>query len=268
MTKVYGYCRISRKEQSIQRQIENIKAEYPDAIIKQEAFTGTKMEGRKVLERLINTAMKQAGQGEDVTIVFDSVSRMSRNAVEGVETYFKLYEAGLNTVFLKEPGINTAVYAEAMNRQKLPPLKDDGTDESQLLDDLLTAVVKYQRKLCRRQIVLAFEQAQKEVDDLHERTREGLREKQRRNAELIGEYGEDEARQHPDWRQIGNEQGQKYKTKKGEAVKAAIMKYHKDFGTGKLNTLNDLETIKQAGCSRHTYYRHKRELLQEMQGDQ
>lgn len=268
MAKVYGYCRISRKEQSIQRQIQNIKAAYPSAIIKQEAFTGTKLEGRKVFEGLIKTATKQAAQGEDITIVFDSVSRMSRNAADGAETYFRLYEAGITIVFLKEPGINTAVYAEAMNRQKLPPPPVDGTDEGELIDGIMRVVIDYQRKLCRRQIVLAFEQAQKEVDDLHERTREGLREKQRRNAELIAEYGEDEARQHPEWRQIGNEQGQTYKTKKGEAVKAAIMKYHKDFGTGKLNTLNDLETIKQAGCSRHTYYKHKRELLQEMQGDQ
>ena len=34
---VYGYCRISRKEQSIDRQIRNIKAAYPEAIIIQEA---------------------------------------------------------------------------------------------------------------------------------------------------------------------------------------------------------------------------------------
>lgn len=40
---VYGYCRISTPQQSITRQIRNIKAEYPKAIILEEAFTGTKM---------------------------------------------------------------------------------------------------------------------------------------------------------------------------------------------------------------------------------
>ena len=38
---VYGYCRISTAKQSIDRQVRNIKAEYPTAHIVQEAYTGT-----------------------------------------------------------------------------------------------------------------------------------------------------------------------------------------------------------------------------------
>ena len=38
---IYGYCRISTAKQSIERQIRNIKAEYPTAHIVQEAYTGT-----------------------------------------------------------------------------------------------------------------------------------------------------------------------------------------------------------------------------------
>ena len=38
---IYGYCRISTAKQSIDRQIRNIKAEYPTAHIVQEAYTGT-----------------------------------------------------------------------------------------------------------------------------------------------------------------------------------------------------------------------------------
>ena len=72
--KVYGYCRISRRSQSIDRQIRNIKAAYPEAIILQEAYTGTKVEGRKEFEKLL----KAVKPGDH--IVFDSVSRMSRNA--------------------------------------------------------------------------------------------------------------------------------------------------------------------------------------------
>ena len=41
--KVWGYCRISTPQQSIDRQIRNIKAEYPKAIIVQETFTGTRL---------------------------------------------------------------------------------------------------------------------------------------------------------------------------------------------------------------------------------
>ncbi len=86
--RIYGYARISRPSQSIDRQIRNIKASYPDAVIVQEAYTGTRMdrpEWSKLYKRVVS--------GD--TIVFDSVSRMSRNADEGVQTYFELYERGI-----------------------------------------------------------------------------------------------------------------------------------------------------------------------------
>ena len=78
---IYGYCRISTAKQSIDRQIRNIHAEYPTAHIVQEAYTGTSImrpEWNKLYRIL------QAGD----MVVFDSVSRMSRNAEEG----FALYE--------------------------------------------------------------------------------------------------------------------------------------------------------------------------------
>ena len=39
----YGYGRISRKSQKIERQIENINRAYPAAKIYTEAYTGTKV---------------------------------------------------------------------------------------------------------------------------------------------------------------------------------------------------------------------------------
>ena len=45
--KIYGYCRISTRKQSIERQERNIKEEYPGAIIIKEEYTGTKIDGRK-----------------------------------------------------------------------------------------------------------------------------------------------------------------------------------------------------------------------------
>ena len=48
------------------------------------------------------------------TLVFDSVSRMSRTAQEGYEMYQKLYNQGVSLVFLKEPHINTSTYQQAM----------------------------------------------------------------------------------------------------------------------------------------------------------
>ena len=105
--KVYGYCRISRKQQNIERQVRNIKTVYPEAVIVQEAFTGTKVEGRKEFEKLLKAV--KAGD----SIIFDSVSRMSRNAEDGFQLYQSLLQHGVELIFLKEPHINTATYKEA-----------------------------------------------------------------------------------------------------------------------------------------------------------
>lgn len=40
---IYGYCRISTPRQNLERQVRNIKAAYPDAVIVREIYTGTKM---------------------------------------------------------------------------------------------------------------------------------------------------------------------------------------------------------------------------------
>ena len=52
MGKVYGYCRISTKQQSIERQIRNIKAKYQNAIIIEEVYTGTKLQERSEWNKL------------------------------------------------------------------------------------------------------------------------------------------------------------------------------------------------------------------------
>ena len=44
MGKVFGYCRISTKQQSIDRQERNILQEFPSAKIRKEAYTGRRMD--------------------------------------------------------------------------------------------------------------------------------------------------------------------------------------------------------------------------------
>ena len=92
---IYGYCRISTAKQSIDRQIRNIKAEYPTAHIVQEAYTGTSIFRPEWLK--LYRILKSGD-----TVVFDSVSRMSRNAEEGFALYEDLYHKGIQLVFLKE----------------------------------------------------------------------------------------------------------------------------------------------------------------------
>lgn len=228
----YGYARISTKQQSIERQIRNIKAAYPDAHVEEEAYTGTKID-RPVFDKLLRQIDKDLEKGKPVTLVFDSVSRMSRNAEDGYKLYQKLYGKGVNLVFLKEPHINTATYDKA----KQNSIPTTGTK----FDKVIEAINDYIADLAKEQIELAFAQAQKEVDDLHERTREGIQ-----TARLNG-------------KQIGGKTGAKLNIKKAAPAKAIIKQHSKDFG----GTLNDAECMKLAGLARNTYYKYKRELKEE-----
>ena len=97
---IFGYCRISTPQQSIERQARNILRAYPTAILYEEAYTGTKLDRPK-----FKVLLKRVKPGD--TIIFDEVSRMSRNADEGFELYKELYDKGVELVFLKEPHINT-----------------------------------------------------------------------------------------------------------------------------------------------------------------
>lgn len=230
---VYGYCRISRKTQNIQRQITNILQRYPDAKIYQEAFTGTKIQGRVEWKKLYNQVMRDRDAQKDVTIVFDSVSRMSRNAADGEKLYFELFDKGINLVFLKEEYINTATYAEST----IDKIQLTGNDE----DEIIIGLNNYFRKLAKRQIKIAFEQSQKEVDDLRQRTKEGI--------EVARQNG----------KQIGQETGKKLNVKKAIQAKEIIKKHSKTFG----GDLTDVEVQKLAGISRNTLYKYKRELIQE-----
>lgn len=172
--------------------------------------------------------VKRVVQGD--TIVFDSVSRMSRNAQEGFEIYEELYSKGVDLVFLKEPHINTETYKTALENN----IKLTGTN----VDFILEGINKYLFSLAKEQIRLAFEQAEKEVKDLQQRTREGIA-----TARLNG-------------KQIGMQPGTKLTTKKSIAAKEIIQKHSKDFN----GTLSDAEVMKLVGISRNSYYKYKREL--------
>lgn len=227
---IYGYCRISRAKQSIERQIRNIKAVYPEAVIIEEVFTRTRID-RKEWNKL--TSKVKCGD----TIVFDSVSRMSGNAEEGFTAYEELYNSGVNLVFLKEPHINTDTYKQALQNNVV---LTGGT-----VDYILEGVNKYLLALAKEQIKLAFEQSEKEVEDLHQRTREGLI-----TAKLNG-------------KQVGQKKGVKLTTKKSVAAKEVIAKHSKDFN----GTLSDIDVMKLTGLSRNTYYKYKAEMKEAAGGE-
>jgi DNA invertase Pin-like site-specific DNA recombinase len=158
---------------------------------------------------------------------------MSRNADEGFTAYEELYNRGINLIFLKEPHINTATYKQALENN----IKLTGGS----VDYILEGVNKYLMALAKEQIKLAFQQSAKEVEDLHQRTKEGME-----TARLNG-------------KQIGQIQGAKLTTKKSITAKEVIKKHSKDFN----GTLADADVMTLTGLSRNTYYKYKRELKEE-----
>lgn len=143
-----------------------------------------------------------------------------------------MYDRGA-LVFLKEPHINTDTYKEAMKNQ----LDMTGDD----VDLILKGINEYLMRLAEKQIQIAFNQAQKEVDDLRQRTKEGLE-----TARING-------------KQIGRVSGRKYVTKKEVEAKKQIVKYSKDFD----GTLKDIDVIRLIGIAKGSFYKYKRELIEE-----
>ena len=222
----YGYARVSTMRQNLQRQIRNIKEKYPDAVIVTDEYTGTTLDRPGWMK-----LYKKLTEGD--IVVFDSVSRMSRDAEEGFEIYQDLYNRGVSLIFLKEPYVDTSTYKSAMETSI--PLT--GTN----IDYILNGVNQYLLSLAKEQIRIAFEQAEKEVQDLRQRTKEGIA-----TARLAG-------------RQIGRKPGTKLTTKKSIEAKKIIRKRSQDFE----GNLPDAEVMKLAGISRNSFYKYKKQLKTE-----
>lgn len=224
---IYGYCRVSTKKQNILRQVENIIKIYPTAKVFQEAYTGTTTD-RKEWSKL----KKMVKPGD--TIIFDSVSRMSRNAEEGIKEYFNFVERDIELIFLKEGYINTALYKKALENK----INSTGNKIADIYIDATNEVLKI---LAQEQIKIAFDQAEKEVLDLRERTKEGLRVTKAKGTVL------------------GRKQGDTYTTKKEKEMREKIKKLAKDFG----GNLKDIEVFTLLGITKNTYYKYKKNIILE-----
>ena len=151
------------------------------------------------------------------------------------DRYKELFDKGVELVFLKEQHINTETYKSALTNN----IKLTGTD----VDEILKGVNTYLMKLAEKQIKIAFEQAEKEVKDLQQSTKEGIE-----SARING-------------KQIGNVNGTKLITKKSIVAKKDIINYSKDFG----GTLKDIEVMKLVVLARNTYYKYKKAIIAEME---
>lgn len=229
MCKVYGYARVSTKSQVLQRQIDNIKEFNPEAIIFAEKFTGTKMQGRIELDKLI----KKVNKGD--TIIFDEVSRMSRNAEEGMKLYEDMFNAGVTLIFLKDSEYNTDRYREKLNQHIALTSNTGSKATDSFINAISEALTNLIIDLAKEDIYLAFQKAEGEATRIRQRVKEGMAKSDK---------------------QAGIEAGRKLTTKKSVEMKDKIVKMAKDF-EGNMSDKEVMDTLKLA---RNTYYKYKREL--------
>lgn len=238
---IIGICRKSRANQNIERQVRNILNKYPNARIIKITCSGAKVIGYKDFEKVIKE-VKENKKNKNYKLVFDSASRMSRDSEGGCELYEDLFNHNVSIEFLKEPQINTDVFRKTLNNQIELQAKTGNEATDKLINTVIQALNDYTIALVKEQIKKVFDEAETELKNIHQRTSEGLL-----TAKLNG-------------KRVGTPKGTKLTTKKSIEAKEIIIKHYKVFGNG---TLNATETMKLAGIDKNTFYKYKRELLEE-----
>jgi len=234
---VIGVTRKSTNKQNIDRQIRNILKLYPNARIIKITCSGSKVIGYKDFEKVIKEA-KESNDNKRYKLVFDSASRMSRDSEGGCALYEDLFNHNVCIEFLKEPHINTEVFRKALDNQIKLQVKTGNDATDKLINTVIQALNDYTIALAKEQIKKVFDQAQKELEDLHTRTSEGIQ-----TAKLAG-------------KRVGTPKGTKLQTKKSKIAKEIILKHSKDFN----GNLDDTECLLLARVSRNSYYNYKKQL--------
>lgn len=112
---------------------------------------------------------------------------------------------------------------------------------SKLITGIIEALNKYTMHLVEEQIRLAFVQSEKEVEDLKQRTKEGI--------ETAGLAG----------KQIGQVEGKKLHVKRLKKQKK-MLELCKDFG----GSNSDIEVIMITGITKKSFYKYKKELKEKL----
>ncbi len=231
---IYGYVRVSTQQQKTQRQIDNIKSFNYNAIIYEEKKSAKDIENRAEFRKLL----KKVKQGD--TIIFDEVSRMSRNADEGYRLYMELLEKGISLVFLKERHIDTEEY-QRRTKKHLEKISSSNAKIDKLVNGILELVAEFEQENLKDNIRLAFEQAQKEREFLIKRVTEGKEKSNVHQGRPKGSLNQN--------------------TQKADHIKKVIKEQSKDF-EGKFS---DAKIMREylTGIARNTYYKYKKELAKQ-----
>ena len=231
----YGYVRVSTMQQKTQRQIDNIKSFDTNAIIYEEKQSGKDIENRAVFKKLLN----KLKPGD--TIIFDEVSRMSRNADEGYNLYMELIKQDISLVFLKEHHIDTDEY-KRRTQSHIARVSSSNEKMDNLINGIFSLIAEFESENLKDNIHLAFQQAEHERLFLIKRVTEGKSKSEKPQGRPKGSHN--------------------IKTDRADHIKKVIREQSKDFD-GKFS---DAKIMKEylEGIARNTYYKYKKELVGEM----
>lgn len=235
MCKIFGYCRVSTAQQKLQRQIENAKSFNNDIIIIKEKQSAKDIENRTEFKKLLS----KVKSGDSV--VFDEVSRMSRNAEEGYNLYMELYEKGIDLIFLKERHIDTEEFKRRTQRH-IERITTQDNKIDNLINGILDLVEEFEKENLKDNIRIAFERAEQERLLMIQRIKNGK-----------------EVSDNTQGRPVGSKNKT---TEKESKIKQTIKELSKDFQ----GTLTDEKIIKEyLKVARNTYYKYKKELKEEIE---
>jgi DNA invertase Pin-like site-specific DNA recombinase len=223
---VYGYCRISNASRPIAQQEKEIKKYYPDAIIINEEYDGVLSDNKRYL--FLKTLIKRGD-----TLILTDITRLAGSSDKAFEEYSFLLTEGVVVVFIHSPYLNTDAYKNAFEAFIM---RNEPYDEA-----ILLKIKECVFALINEQINLTFKAIQRISDFRSERTKEGIVEA-RKNG-----------------KQIGGKPGKKLNIKKAGKAKAIIRQFSVTFG----GDMNDTACAKLAGVSRNTFYKYKREIIDE-----
>ena len=231
----YGYVRVSTMQQKTQRQIDNIKSFDTDAIIYEEKQSGKDIENRAVFRKLLDKV-----KSGDV-IVFDEVSRMSRDASEGYDLYMRLMEQDISLVFLKERHIDTDEYKRRTQRH-IEKILSGNKSIDKFMNTMVDALKELERDNLKDNIRLAFQQAEHERQFLIKRVTEGKARSEKPQGRPEGSHN--------------------IKTDKADHIKKVIREQSKDFD-GKFSDAKIMREYLK-GIARNTYYKYKKDLVNQV----
>lgn len=283
---IFGYARVSTKTQNLERQMQKITSKIkriakdayfqdnPDGTEKgfeehlklrtkifSEKFTGTKIdrpEWNKLCSKL------QSGD----TVIFDEVSRMSRNAEDGFEAYKTLYEKGVNLIFIQDPSMNTSHFRKTIEIE----IEKTG---NWIADKYIKTTNEVLMELAELQFKAAFEMSEKDIKYLRQRTTEGMKAsgatskyKTDDNGEVIlDKYGRPVI-DRDDPENLGKiskaKTGKKLNVSKAAPMKEQIRRRSKDFD----GTETDAQILQNIGLARNTYYKYKKELKKALNSEE